>query len=309
MSTKRNSHGFTLIELLVVIAIIAVLIALLLPAVQQAREAARRTQCKNNLKQIGLALHNYHDAFQTFPPGYIANANTSQTTPGWGWCSMLLPYLDQTPLYNQLNFNLPVEAPSNRPASSTRIPMFLCPSDLYTGGTFNITSDPANSVVVMPASPSSYAGCTGNDASDVDDRTTGGNGVLFRNSRVRFADIRDGTTNTIAVGERSWSQTNGVWIGTPNNGLIRAGQKNPFAPLAEPATYGVLAHCHWINILTDPDGGMDDYSSLHIGGAHALFCDGSVRFLGTVTTPGGIENDFQAMGSCAGGEIPGSYGN
>jgi prepilin-type N-terminal cleavage/methylation domain-containing protein/prepilin-type processing-associated H-X9-DG protein len=309
MSEIRKVRGFTLIELLVVIAIIALLIGLLLPAVQQAREAARRTQCKNNLKQMGLALHNYHDAFETFPPGYIANANTSQTTPGWSWCTMMLPYVDQTPLYNQFNFSLPVHDPANSPANSTRITAFLCPSDLYTGGTFRITSDPGNSVVVMQASPSSYAGCAGNDDSAVDDNVNAGNGMLFRNSRVRFADITDGTSNTIIVGERSWSQTNGLWVGVPNSGLIRAGQKNPFAPLAEAASYGVLAHCHWINILTDPDGGMDDFSSLHVGGANVLFCDGSVRFLSTVTTPGGIEDDFQAMGTRSGGEMPGSYGN
>src|SRR5213595_2104408 len=107
ISAVRPSHrspgrgGFTLIELLVVIAIIAVLIALLLPAVQQAREAARRTQCKSNLKQIGLALQNYHEAFQTFPPGYIATSDITRTTPGWSWCSMILPILDQGPLYNQ----------------------------------------------------------------------------------------------------------------------------------------------------------------------------------------------------------------
>src|SRR5580704_13836676 len=109
--SSRAKRGFTLIELLVVIAIIAVLIALLLPAVQQAREAARRTQCKNNLKQIGLALFNYHDACKTFPPGYVdQNGNPNLTPdndlgPGWGWASFLLPYVDQGNTYNQINFN------------------------------------------------------------------------------------------------------------------------------------------------------------------------------------------------------------
>src|SRR5689334_25410189 len=107
-------RAFTLIELLVVIAIIAVLIALLLPAVQQAREAARRTQCKNNLKQIGLALHNYHDTFRLFPPGYVdRNGNPNLTPdndlgPGWGWAAFLLPYIDQSPLYSPINFNVGV---------------------------------------------------------------------------------------------------------------------------------------------------------------------------------------------------------
>ena len=105
-------RGFTLIELLVVIAIIAVLIALLLPAVQAAREAARRAQCVNNLKQMGLAMHNYHDAVLAFPPGYIAASKfidgETDTSPGWSWASMILPQLDQTPLFSSINFWLPV---------------------------------------------------------------------------------------------------------------------------------------------------------------------------------------------------------
>ena len=109
---KRNrSHGFTLIELLVVIAIIAVLIALLLPAVQQAREAARRTQCKNNLKQLGLALHNYHDAFSVFPFGKGASYNGAAAYARWSQHAMLLPYIDQAPLYNSINFSAPPETP------------------------------------------------------------------------------------------------------------------------------------------------------------------------------------------------------
>jgi prepilin-type N-terminal cleavage/methylation domain-containing protein len=114
-------RGFTLIELLVVIAIIAVLIALLLPAVQQAREAARRTQCKNNMKQLGLAMHNYHDTFRVFPPGWIAvdpatNAQSAhEGISGFGWGTMLLPQIDQSPLYNQLNLNLAINDPANLP--------------------------------------------------------------------------------------------------------------------------------------------------------------------------------------------------
>src|SRR5262245_60462030 len=109
----HRRRGFTLIELLVVIAVIAILVSLLLPAVQQAREAARRTQCRNNLKQIGLALHNYHTACNMFPPGYVAGAPYPATTNGWSWCAQILPHLDQTPLYEKINFQLPVEDPVN----------------------------------------------------------------------------------------------------------------------------------------------------------------------------------------------------
>src|SRR5258708_31972905 len=129
MRSRRT--GFTLIELLVVIAIIAVLVSLLLPAVQQAREAARRSQCKNNLKQIGLALHNYHDSFSVFPPGYIAGSpfvdGETDTSPGWSWASMILPQLDQGPLSASINFSLPIQAPANANAIPTTFPFPLSP--------------------------------------------------------------------------------------------------------------------------------------------------------------------------------------
>src|SRR5579864_5723515 len=124
-------RGFTLIELLVVIAIIAVLVALLLPAVQQAREAARRSQCKNNLKQVGLALQNYHGSRNTFPPGYVSTFDGSgnDTGPGWGWGAMILPELDQAPLQNGISFTQPIEAAANATARVTTLSASLCPSD------------------------------------------------------------------------------------------------------------------------------------------------------------------------------------
>ncbi len=135
---KRNArHGFTLIELLVVIAIIAILIGLLLPAVQKVREAAARTKCTNNLKQIGLALHSYHDANKQFPPGYIdGNTNPTSTPdndvgPGWGWASFLLPYLEQNNVYNQINFSLGVGLGVNAQISQQPLTIYQCPSDPY----------------------------------------------------------------------------------------------------------------------------------------------------------------------------------
>src|SRR5579871_6659577 len=130
MQTKRK--GFTLIELLVVIAIIAVLMALLLPAVQQAREAARRSQCKNNLKQVGLALHNYHEIANMLPPGWVgitAGAPDIHGLNGWGWASKILPLLDQSTAYNQINFSVDVSNAANNAMRLTTFPVFRCPSD------------------------------------------------------------------------------------------------------------------------------------------------------------------------------------
>src|SRR5262245_47588566 len=136
--SKRTSQGFTLIELLVVIAIIAVLVALLLPAVQQAREAARRSQCKNNLKQIGLAMHNYHEMASSFPPETIWSFDPTGTGTGpnkqprnYTWLVMLLPYLDQAPLYNAINFSLPIwgQMAAGKSIAGTQLPILACPSD------------------------------------------------------------------------------------------------------------------------------------------------------------------------------------
>ena len=131
---NTNRRAFTLVELLVVILIIGLVTALLLPAVQAAREAARRTQCNNHLKQIGLALQNYHDLAHTFPPGYISAFDSAgnDTGPGWGWAAFLLPEMEQTPTWQMLNFNLPIEHPVNAQGRVVSLPMLRCPSD--TGG-------------------------------------------------------------------------------------------------------------------------------------------------------------------------------
>jgi prepilin-type N-terminal cleavage/methylation domain-containing protein/prepilin-type processing-associated H-X9-DG protein len=303
MRAVGRRHGFTLIELLVVIAIMAILVALLLPAVQAAREAARRTQCKNNLKQMGLALHNYHDSLRCFPPGYVAGSDDiTSTTPGWGWGVMIMPYLELSNVSLTLNTQLPIEDPTNTAGVLQRLPVFLCPSDIYPDEPFAVTSDPDNTVVIVQTRPCSYAGCVGNDASEVDDNSVPWTGVLYRNSQVRADDITDGTSSTIVIGERAWAQTKGTWVGAPQGALIRAGSMNPFSTVTATSAIAILAHAHWINNKTDSDGGLDDYGSEHSGGAQFLFADGSVRFLQSVTTPGGWETTFQAMGTRNGRE-------
>jgi prepilin-type N-terminal cleavage/methylation domain-containing protein/prepilin-type processing-associated H-X9-DG protein len=289
-------RAFTLIELLVVLAIIAVLVGLLLPAVQKVREAAARTGCVNNLKQMGLACHHYHDAQGSFPPGYFAYASYPDTTPGWGWPAYLLPYLEQDNLFRQINFNQPVE---QSPAIRTLVKLFLCPSDMPPASAFAVT-DATNATVTL-AAPSSYAATVGPDANDVGDPT--GDGVFYRNSRTRILDITDGTSNTTLIGDRAWSQTQGIWAGAPNPAVTRAGVQNPWPNATGPAPTFVLVHNNYINIRTDADGGLDDFSSNHPGGANLLFADGSVHFLHSITSDGPERRGFWAMGTRAGGEV------
>ncbi|HLJ94007.1 MAG TPA: DUF1559 domain-containing protein [Gemmataceae bacterium] len=289
--------GFTLIELLVVLAIIAVLVSLLLPAVQKVREAANRTQCVNNLKQIGLACHSYHDAYHALPPGYLATAPYPDTTPGWGWGAYLLPYLEHENLYRTINFGHALQ--QNPAVLGTVLKGYLCPSDQVPTGPFVITDSTFE--VIASAAPCSYAACVGSDSSEADDPT--GNGVFYRNSKTRFADITDGLSNTSILGDRAWSQVQGMWAGAPNNGVTRAGPRNPWPHAAASAPVLVQAHNNWINSITDADGGLDDFSSNHPGGANLLFADGSVHFLGSITSDGPERRAFWALGTRAGGEM------
>jgi len=236
--TSRQRPAFTLIELLVVIAIIAILIALLLPAVQQAREAARRTQCKNNLKQIGLGLHNYLDSFLVFPPGYIYNPTNGSNWIGWSWETMLLPQFDQAPLYNQMSQS--VVAPSINTGMPTAawvqtqsvLSALRCPSDVgslvvpsvYIAGT-NTAIWTANTTLTASANNyarSNYFGVAGYNSNALGtagnpltltgplaglNNTTPAIATIFRgtfgeNSRVGLRDMTDGSTNVAMVGER-----------------------------------------------------------------------------------------------------------
>jgi prepilin-type N-terminal cleavage/methylation domain-containing protein len=296
---RRARNAFTLIELLVVIAIIAILIGLLVPAVQQVRESAARAQCQNNLKQLGLACHTFHDTYKRFPPGYTAAApyldGATDTDPGWGWAAYLLPYIEQVPLQRQIDFTRPV---AGQAAAQAIIPLLLCPSDL-TSGPFTVTDAVGSPVAIL--GPSSYAATVGSDASEADGPV--GNGVFYRNSRTRIADIRDGTSQTTLLGDRAWAQVTGAWAGAPSRAVVRAGQLNAWPNAVASAPVFALAHNNWINIQTDSDGGLDDFSSNHIGGVNLVFGDGSVRFLRSITSDGAERRAFWAMGTRAGGEV------
>ena len=280
-STKKPGPqaAFTLIELLVVIAIIAVLIALLLPAVQSAREAARRAGCLNNLKQIGLAMHNYHSTYDVFPIGYVAqpNTNLNVTTPGWGWASAILPQIEQGPLYSAANLNLPIEDPTNLTVRTTALGVYTCPSD-RSAGQFTVTDSNANPIA--DAWSNSYAGNFGRDV-NIAKNPTGGNGLFMCNLAFGIKDITDGSSQTILVGERAAINTRTPWAGAINNGTCRitpgspsrstAVKTAPIEPLARADTAGGTSD----NLFYDPD----DFYPAHPAGLYFLMADGSGLFI------------------------------
>jgi prepilin-type N-terminal cleavage/methylation domain-containing protein len=296
MSNRFTRRGFTLIELLVVIAIIAILIALLLPAVQQAREAARRAQCKNNLKQIGLALHNYHDNFNTLPPGWIgvtAGAPDIYGINGWAWGSKILPQLDQSPLYGQLNFNVKMEDPANLTQRKLVLPAFRCPSD--TGpDVWTIQDEDGNNLAELATA--NYVGVFG--VSDIDDCVDvplipcNGEGALFQNSRVRFSDVTDGLSGTFLVGEHRSRRDPGLNWSSTWTGVVADGDD------AIVRVLGTTDHTP-----NHPSNHIDDFSSYHIGGAHFVFGDGAVRFVSTNIDLG----VYQHMATRAAGDLVGEF--
>jgi len=290
---RRPRLGFTLIELLVVIAIIGILMGLLLPAVQKIREAAARISCHNNLKQIGLAMHNYLDTHGSFPVGYYDPTVWPQLDngPGWGWGAFLLPYMEQDNLYRQINFNLDVGDPANAAVRSQFIKSYFCPSDqLYT--TFTVTDGGSNSWTVAQGS---YVACNGNDG--VDDFTTPPHTGAFIRSVTGFkpGDISDGLSNTLFVGDRTSKLSYSTWIGGPTGAL------NPF--LQDPGNFGAevtLLMCHAGPTGPNTPGvfDADSTSSPHRYGVPFLFGDGSVHFLSN-----GIDiNTWMALATRAGGE-------
>jgi prepilin-type N-terminal cleavage/methylation domain-containing protein/prepilin-type processing-associated H-X9-DG protein len=316
----RLRRAFTLIELLVVIAIIAVLIALLLPSVQAAREAARRVGCTNNLKQLGLALHNYHDSVGSFPPGYLSLVDPvtfDNDGPGWGWAARLLNQVEQAPLYNSINFVLGIEFPANQTSRITVLGSFLCPSDAFRLDVFMVvdatTSNTTPGAPICAVASSNYVGSVGSgDPSslypyiiDADNGPPGrdnGNGLFYRNHSVNVAMITDGESQTFAAGERSQHLSRATWTGAVTSAAVPLVALQAEAGL-DPEGGGalVLSHTGEGHGPNSPSGLAhgDQYWSLHPGGANFLFVDGSVRFIKEQV---GFKI-FQALATRAGGEV------
>jgi prepilin-type N-terminal cleavage/methylation domain-containing protein/prepilin-type processing-associated H-X9-DG protein len=299
-------RAFTLIELLVVIAIIAVLIALLLPAVQSAREDARRLQCSNNLKQIGLAMHGYHSALGVFPPGYITgtetpNPNSPETGPGWGWGTMLLNNLEQTAAYNAANFSVPITIPASQTVRTISLSVFLCPSS--TGGEGPVVLKNAAGVsLVTDLSPGQYVASAGQ--LEVEEFPASNNGVFYRNSRNGVRDVTDGTSTTLMAGERSRNVADATWVGAIPYSRVCTNPKWPIQS-CETANVMILGHTgpspgqRWVDVPNYKGAGADDFWSLHPAGCNFLFCDGSVRFIKATVDP----RIFSFLSTRAGGEV------
>lgn len=282
----NRKKGFTLIELLVVIAIIAILIALLLPAVQQAREAARRSTCKNNLKQIGLALHNYHGTHNIFPYGYNTvpfpgcTDGTEDIRTGWGF--FILPFIDQAPLYQYCNTNGASDCPiwhtttalidTAGTGARAIIPVYNCPSDPMGG--INTDYSPNN------MGKSNYKGVTLDATNQA--RAFGTSAVT-----TRIRDITDGTSNTLLIGEAGTkdSYVGGVWMGVISDVHDNMANVNNTTTWAINGTEG------------------DAFNSVHTGGCHFLMGDGKVRFISE-----NINRDlYSNLGTINGGEVIGEF--
>lgn len=317
---RPDRRAFTLIELLVVIVIIAVLIALLLPAVQQAREAARRTQCKNHLKQIGVALHNYHDVYQCFPPGYLGSppflncssinnsADPASYRPqGWGWGVYLLPYIDNQSLYSSLDpghkqtvCSTPLGAQDDPSVGSAAlqkqtVSMYMCPSAVDPN--LNPTRDTSNPDNAH--AKSNYSGVCGRNFTGRD--ADGLQGVFVDGTKyvTRIRDIVDGTSNCLAVGERfrrapptsydSFSPADRDYVGAHWVGVAPDVRLSAcVAPL------GLAGSTFSLNGRS-----INSFASKHAGGVHFLLADGSCRFLGENI----YQNILANMGTINDGEV------
>jgi prepilin-type N-terminal cleavage/methylation domain-containing protein len=323
MSTPRHPSGFTLVELLVVIGIIGTLVGLLLPAVQSAREAARRSSCSNNLKQIGLALHGFHDANSRLPPAFATTETPGNVNwrslpqtpgffePGWSFFVFILPFVEEDTLFKQLNLSLPIMAPANAAArrESALVSLYVCPSDTAPklvdvrdfGPSSSAVALSGDGTVITQAPVSSYAGLIGTS----DHENNGAfDGVFFRNSRIRLSQITDGTSKTLCIGERMSRMAEATWLGSITDSEVvhadgwwqRLGyptRSHSYRPANCQTTCHIRSSAP--NLSTNSPSG---FFSPHANGCNFLNADTSVRLI----TDDVDLATFRALATRAGGE-------
>lgn len=288
---KFRRSGFTLVELLVVIAIIGILVGLLLPAVQAAREAARRMQCSNNLKQIGLAIHNYESTHKRLPSGFNSHLFTGE--PGWGWAAAILPFLEGSNVYNTIDPRIAIEDDIHDSVRTTIIPTYLCPSDVgeplfyISKGDGHDHKSPAafgiddDGEVLFRISKANYVAMFG--TFELEEAPYLGDGMFFGNSRIRWADVTDGLSNTLMTGERGSRLGNSIWHGNI-----------PEASEPHARILGVADHTP-----NDRSGHFEDFSSFHPSGVNFLRGDGSAAFFSE-----NIDTMvYKALATRSGGEV------
>ncbi len=299
-----SRKGFTLVELLAVLAIVGLLFALLLPVLQAAREAAHRSECSSNLRQIGMALQSYESSARTFPAGYLSRfqPDGTETGPGWGWAALLLEYLEAGSTHARLRFDHPIEDPLNGEPRTQRIASYLCPAESIEPAwpTFAAYGDvgPHPDSKICEVASAHYVAMFGNAETGA-----AGHGLFFRNSQVRLRDITDGTTTTIAAGERSRQLGRATWVGSVTGAYLGPDvDEFPQPPDAEwwlePAAAMVLGRAGEQKGPGDPHGTRDMFFSQHAHGVNFVFADAHVAFLSNDVDP----RVFEALSTRAGGE-------
>jgi prepilin-type N-terminal cleavage/methylation domain-containing protein/prepilin-type processing-associated H-X9-DG protein len=299
MIRSRRARGFTLIELLVAIGIVSVLLGLLLPAVQAAREAARKATCAYNMKQVALGMHNYLSCVGSFPAGYVSRVVASLSSdgtlgddggPGWSGHTMLLPVLEQSAVYNGINIVLGVDRVENRTADVTTLALFLCPSDGRRTPLVPVPSSRDGGALLCVMASSNYVMSVGTVRPTCRRCRDQYDGVFGRNTSTGPADITDGLSQTFGGGERAWKSSSATVYGVaPFSKILDNSQPGKFA--LGPAYVLGTTFKEGFNIEPEAlDDAADEtntfaeaFSSLHPGGAHFWFCDGSVRFLSDST--------------------------
>jgi prepilin-type N-terminal cleavage/methylation domain-containing protein len=296
VSAGHSRRGFTLIELLVVIAIIAILIALLLPAVQQAREAARRSSCKNNLMQLSLALLNSDMQYEHLPSGTINEAGPIRSEPignHASWIVQILPHIDQVNAYQQYDSSVGVYDPKNAKVRALTISVLICPSS---------GAPPATTAAGAIVGQTTYAGCYHDSEVPID---VDNNGVLFLNSRIRFEDVKDGLSNTIFIGEKFADATSLGWMSGTRATLRNASSIN----LNRPTRFGGPPPIPVPPVGDEPGQAQNPllqvggFGSYHTGGCHFAIGDGSVRFISENIAPAIL----MQLGNRADGQLMGEF--